>query len=130
MEKYYDQVELNHYPKTVILNFLNIVLNNNYFEYKNTYFKQTNGCAMGSICSPTYAILVLAYCEDQIFEECKSIFNETETEIIIISFYRYIYDILILWPFNETKLNEGRGRIYCTTRFDKRLSFSSKNKME
>ena len=103
LDKYYDQVELNHYPKTVILNFLNIVLNNNYFEYKNTYFKQTSGCAMGSICSPTYAILVLAYCEDQIFEDGKSIFNETETEIIIKSFYRFISEILILWPLNVTK---------------------------
>ena len=40
------------------------VLKNSYFTYKNEYYQQTSGCAMGSPISATIANLVMEYIEE------------------------------------------------------------------
>ena len=47
-----------------ILRLLEFVLKNSYFTYKNDYYKQISGCAMGSPISATIANLVLEHVEE------------------------------------------------------------------
>jgi hypothetical protein len=47
-----------------ILKLLEFVLTNSYFTYKNEYYQQTSGCAMGSPISATIANLVMEYIEE------------------------------------------------------------------
>lgn len=101
LTKYYSQVSLNKYPKVIILNLLKLLLYNNYFYYQKKCYRQINGCAMGSICSPVYAILVLGFFEINLFNMCSNKFGILKTNKIFNHFRRYIDDLVLLWPLNK-----------------------------
>lgn len=70
----------------------NITLNNNYFQYKDTFYQQLDGCAMGSPISSTIAQLVMEYLEETVINNL---------DINITFFKRYVDDCLTAVPENK-----------------------------
>ena len=48
--------------------FIEIILNNNSFQFNNVNYIQTLGTAMGTKMAPTYATLTQAYAEENLYE--------------------------------------------------------------
>jgi len=101
LNKFYDRVAINNYPKELLISLLTIVIENNYFINNGTFYRQKKGCAMGSIMSPTYAILYLGFLEDCLYDDLINCFGIEKTKKIFDCFYRFIDDILIIWPFSQ-----------------------------
>ena len=73
----------------VILELLKLILTCNNFEFNGKHFLQIKGCAMGTICAPSYANIFMG-----IFEK-KYIYPFIESNAKL--YLRYIDDIFILW---------------------------------
>jgi len=61
-----------------------IVLKNNFFQFRDTFWLQINGTAMGTHCGPDYANLFLAALEDRL------------SQLQIIFFKRFLDDLILL----------------------------------
>src|SRR3978361_2132464 len=76
-------------PKEEFQKALNFTLTTNFFQFKNNFYKQLDGVAMGSPISSVIAQLVMEYAEEQIINSLD--FN--------ISFYkRYVDDCILAIP--------------------------------
>ena len=63
------------FPKEIILEGINFILNNNTFHFNGNYFRQTKGTAMGTKFAPVYATLVMGYLKETLYEKIKNIFG-------------------------------------------------------
>jgi hypothetical protein len=82
---------------------IRIVMNNNFFSFDNQTYKQIQGFAMGTSCSPTVANLYLAY-----QEMCKSIHRPEKLPRSwgkLVCYLRYIDDIHGIFEGTEAQLN-------------------------
>lgn len=85
--KKFTDIPLDEFQKAISL-----TLNSTYFSFKNTFYKQIDGCAMGSSISSVVAQLVLEELEAKIISELK--FN--------LPFYvRYVDDCLTAVPHDQ-----------------------------
>ena len=75
----------------VIRDTLELVLNNNYFEFNGQYYLQTHRTAMGSPIAPSYAKIFMAALETEMLLNAPN-------EFIPLEWIRYIDDIFALWP--------------------------------
>ena len=55
--------------KFFITDGIEIILNNNSFQFNNINYMQTLGTAMGTKMAPTYATLTLSYLEENLYEK-------------------------------------------------------------
>jgi len=78
------------------LRLLEWVMNNNYFKYKDTHYKQVKGFAMGTPCAPNGANLFLIYNEILMMKKQK--FPQY--------YFRYLDDIFIVWLDSKNELQE------------------------
>lgn len=74
---------------------VNLTLTSNYFQFKENFYQQLDGCAMGSPISSTIAQLVMEYLEEKVLQHLN---------IPIIFFKRYVDDCLTAVP--EGKIND------------------------
>ena len=72
-----------------IIQGLELIMKNNYFEFGNSTWLQLVGTAMGTPCAPLFAILYVSY-----FEETLIIPTFKNN---LIHFYRYIDDVFGIW---------------------------------
>lgn len=79
----HNQAEVN-----IICDILNLTLNTRYFSYKGKYYIQNKGVPMGGTISGLLAEIVLQEAENRVIN--SSIEN-------LISFKRYVDDVLIVW---------------------------------
>lgn len=78
-----------------IFSLLDFVLTHNYFVFKDRFYHQVNGTAMGTNCAPTYANLFLGWWEERIaFMEEYENYNSH-----ILFWGRYNDDVLILGTY-------------------------------
>jgi hypothetical protein len=99
---------LQNYNENVannILNMLQIVLQQNYFQFDNQYYKQNVGLAMGA---PTPAIIAETFLQNL---EHNQIYNIL-TKYIIIGYFRYVDGILIIYDINKTHIDTIINEIY------------------
>jgi hypothetical protein len=99
--------------KEQLIKMLNVIIEQNYFQYNNQYFKTEKGLAMGSPTSGTFAEIYL-----QLIEELY-IKHGIEDQNIVY-YKRYVDDIFIIFDtrrINETTINKVMNSI------DKRLEF-------
>ncbi|GAB1597911.1 uncharacterized protein LOC115215981, partial [Argonauta hians] len=90
------QYWLNHSPTTLhermnqdfIIEGLKFILQNNYFGFNNTTYRQTSGTAMGTKAAPTYANLVMGYLEKQIYEKSKNKFGNHFHNFLLTNWLR------------------------------------------
>ena len=75
--------------KTVIVNFLKMILTLNNFVFNGQHYLQIKGCAMGTKCAPSYANFFMDNFES------KYIFPKTNQKTK--AYRRFIDDIFMLW---------------------------------
>jgi hypothetical protein len=78
---------------------LKIVMEQNYFQFDQKYYKQTEGLAMGA---PTSAILAEIFIQ---YIEHKHLYPIVKTQEII-TYYRYVDDVLIIYDQNKTNIEQ------------------------
>lgn len=94
-EKWNTLKEHTSLTQDIFIESVNLALTNNYFQFKNLFYQQLDGCAMGSPISSTVAQLVLEYLEEKVLNDIKT---------PVIFFKRYVDDCLIAIP--EDKIDE------------------------
>ena len=80
----------------VITTFLFLILTLNNFIFNCKHYLQRKGCAMGTVCAPTYANIFMGHFEDtyiypKIVNKCKL-------------YLRYIDDIFLIWTGTKNEL--------------------------
>ena len=78
-----------------LLELAHVVLKNNFFEFNGDFYQQLRGTAIGTKCTPSYAILFLAALEGKLLAEVQ---NKGWVWL------RYIDDVFIIWQRGEEKL--------------------------
>ena len=97
-EIWMDRNKINADIKEQILQLLKIIIEQNYFQYNNQYFKTEKGIAMGSPISGTLAEIYLQLIEEQYIKQW--IENQN------ITYYkRYVDEIFII--FDTSRMNEN-----------------------
>src|SRR5690348_7984431 len=61
--------EIGHPYRFILVDFLHIIMHNNFFKFNNQYYHQLKGTAMGTACAPAYANML----ERDIVEKFKKI---------------------------------------------------------
>lgn len=79
-------------PLLTFLDLLNFVFENNYFQYNDTFYSQTNGLGMGNCLSPICADLVMQDLQNKLISTLP---------FKIPFFKRYVDDILTTIPKNQ-----------------------------
>lgn len=95
----------DRFSASFIINGLRLILENNTFRYKNSFYRQIAGVAMGTKMAPTYAILTLGYLEVKLYDQCRTHFGDSKSDYIINNLFRFIDDIFIKWPFGKELLD-------------------------
>lgn len=86
-------------PRDFILQCATIALKENYFEYEGSLYLQTNGTSMGSVFAPSVAGLYV-----HLFEQTHITHNTNPYTGNILTWRRYIDDILMIWQGSEITL--------------------------
>ena len=94
IEKYLQKFNKTDIPTEFILKLLRLVMENNIFQFGNTFWRQNIGTAMGTPCACVYATLFYAYFEQTyILPKYKN---------NILFYVRTIDDIFCVWNDNHT----------------------------
>ncbi|XP_043941304.1 zinc finger RNA-binding protein [Protopterus annectens] len=96
--------------KIASVTLMDTVLKYNFIMFDGEYHQQKTGVAMGAVCAPTFANIVLAKWEEQFIVNCR--FKECWTK-----YYRFLDDIVILWTEGQEKFLEFMEYINQTTTF-------------
>jgi len=80
-----------------IMEMMQFVMNNNFFQFQDHLYTQKNGLAMGTACAPLIANIYAAYFERQ---------QQVRTQKGVLLFNRYIDDILMIFQGSEKDLTE------------------------
>ena len=87
-----------------LLDFINLIMDNNYFFFNDQYYKQIKGLAMGTPCAPTIANLFLAM--EEITKGMKSPYMFQKRPYgKLICYFKYIDDIFSVFEGTKVQLN-------------------------
>ncbi|XP_060085696.1 uncharacterized protein LOC132565106 [Ylistrum balloti] len=108
-----------------------IVLQENTFQFNDKNYQQIQGTAMGTKMAPTYATLVMGILEVQFYNKYGEQFGQEEKKDLKENFKRFLDDCFILWKKSDddlrnffTMLNELHPKIQFTMEKSKiRLPF-------
>lgn len=75
MDKQGHQID-QRFPKELILEGLQLILENNHFFFDDKYYLQIKGTAMGTKVAPKYATLVLGFLEEKMYAETHEILGD------------------------------------------------------
>ena len=101
----------------VIITFLSLILTLNNFIFNSIHYLQVMGCAMGTICAPSYANIFMAKFEQQYIYP----FIKDMTSLYL----RYIDDIFIIWKGTKEELQsfiKDLNTKHRTIKFDYKIS--------
>uniref|UniRef100_A0A8D9BBF2 Nicotine oxidoreductase n=1 Tax=Cacopsylla melanoneura TaxID=428564 RepID=A0A8D9BBF2_9HEMI len=88
--------------KEELISLVKLCLNQNYFQFNNQFYSQTDGLPMGSPLSPILANIYMNHFENKILQESKFKNN-------IISWFRYVDDILIIWSSSNRQMENFKN---------------------
>ncbi|CAF1203313.1 unnamed protein product [Adineta steineri] len=108
LEKMIDHLQLKQVDgltKETIIRLAKFVMQNNYFKYKNDYYHQIRGGAMGSPLTLTIANCYMFFFEQSIIRQINNSYG---------LYFRYIDDIIILinWPNRHLKKEINRWNTF------------------
>ena len=100
--------ELIHprFSEEFITDSIKFILENNTFHFNDNYYLQVKGTAMGTKMAPTYANLVLAYLEENLYSKVNETKGTEFMEFIQTNFLRYLDDCFIIWPNSKYNIDE------------------------
>lgn len=93
------------FSDSFICDAIELILDNNAFQFNDQYYLQTKGTAMGTKFAPAYANLVLAYLEEQMYEELANQKDIAYANYIKNNYLRYLDDVFIIWD-NKYSINK------------------------
>src|SRR5690606_21304810 len=99
---------------------LELILNNNYFEFNNKYYLQINGTAMGTRVAPSFANIFMGRLEKSFLE----------TQLKPLVYLRYIDDIFIIWQHGISQLHsfiQNFNNFHPSIKFTSNISSSEIN---
>ena len=76
---------------------LELILENNYFEFNDKYYLQTHGTAMGTTMAVSYANIFMAVLEEEILKNAPEGLTPLE-------WIRFLDDIFPIWFHGEASL--------------------------
>ncbi|XP_043913221.1 THO complex subunit 2-like [Protopterus annectens] len=94
----------------LITDMMGLVLDHNYIQFENEFFKQTRGVAMGAVCAPIFANLVMLEWESE--HLFKSEYYQH-----IVHYTRFLDDLFVLWDGPIDKISDFISYINNTTEF-------------
>ena len=121
IRKHLDNRENKEVTTDTLVELVDIVLKNNYFQFLDKTFKRKRGTAIGTKFAPPYSILFMADLE-------KRLLSDVDLKPYI--WWRYIDDIFLIWEHGEESLKlflEKINSIHPTIKFTADWSYSSVN---
>ena len=103
VKKKYDHYPKKTIPINIITTFLALILALNNFILNLKFYLQIKGCAMGTICAPSYANIFMSE-----FEEIY-IYPLIKNKSVI--YLRYIEDNFMVWIKSESELRQFMNEI-------------------
>ena len=103
VKKKYDHYPNKTIPTKIIVTFLALILTLNNFIFNSKFYLQIKGCAMGTICAPSYANIFMSE-----FEE-KHIYPLIKNKSVI--YLCYIGNIFMVWIKSESELRHFMNEI-------------------
>ncbi|CAJ0967399.1 unnamed protein product [Ranitomeya imitator] len=100
---YLESSNLDPDLRELVLELLEFILTHNFFVFKDRFFLQRQGTAMGAACAPSYANLFLGFWERDIFQGGA---HSAPSVHQILGWYRYIDDVLFIWHGPVLELQE------------------------
>ncbi|XP_029648835.1 uncharacterized protein LOC115222656 [Octopus sinensis] len=102
---------LEHLPKTINEEAVLVTLDNNYFLFGDTYYRQKCGIAMGTKAAPVVANLIMAYFEFTLYE--ISLQKNCYPFYLYIreNWKRYLDDCFIIWKENNDKILDFKSTL-------------------
>ena len=94
------------FNKNLIIEGIEIILNNNSFQFLKINYIQTLGKAIGTKMAPTYPTLTLAYLEEKLYEKMGKKYSNDIKEDFTKSWKRYLDDCFIFWKHPWRDINE------------------------
>ncbi|XP_073408530.1 uncharacterized protein [Dendrobates tinctorius] len=101
----------------LLLELLQFVLTHNFFVFKDQFYRQRCGTAMGAACAPSYANLFLGAWERSIFGD-----EGAPAASHVLCWHRYIDDVLFFWDGTLQQLGDFMAWLNANT-FNIRLTF-------
>ena len=101
-------------PLKYMLQFIVFILKKNYFKFRDTFYLQIHGTAMGSPFAPNYANIFMDYIERRILDSAPD--NKKP-----ILWLRFIDDIFAIWTYDHYSLHqffEHMNIIHPTIKFE------------
>jgi len=96
LQKYPDSVN-ERFSQRFIKEGIQIILENNNFNFDDKYYNQSKGTAMGTKFAPTYATLVVGFLEQKLYAIIGSIYNDEFLSFIKTFWKRFLDDCFIFW---------------------------------
>lgn len=93
-------LEIPPSQRSLVLEALKCIWENNFFPYEDTMYHQWRGTAMGTHMAPSYANLFMG-----LFEETYIWFEHAHKSKIVL-YHRYIDDLFFLWNGSEAEAME------------------------
>ena len=103
MKNKYDHYPKKTIPTKIITTFLALILTLNNVIFMPNFLLQIKGCAMGTICAPSYANIFMLE-----FEE-KHIYTLIKNKSVI--YLRYIDNIFMVWIKSKSELRQYMNEI-------------------
>ena len=122
----------------MIRSMLELILENNYFEFNDKYYLQTHGTAMGTTMAVSYANIFMATLEEEILKNAPEGLTPLE-------WIRFLDDIFAIWCHGEASLIRflhHMNKLHTTIKFeyeystktvhflDTRIYVNEQNKLE
>jgi len=102
----YPEILHSRFNKQFIIDGIELILNNNSFQFNNKNYIQTLGTAMGTKMAPTYATLTLAYLEEHLYDKIEQEYGNNIKMNFIKSWKRYLDDCFIFWKCSWGDINK------------------------
>ena len=109
ISKYSTQIPLlDRFNVAFICEALKIILENNFFEFNDSFIQQIKGFAMGTKAAVQCANLAVAYLEVKMFAMLPTIYPQDFVDFIIRNYFRLLDDIIHAWlaKFDVTQFYE------------------------
>ncbi|KAM4044953.1 uncharacterized protein ACNLHF_008801 [Anomaloglossus baeobatrachus] len=100
-----DSSNLDRSLSGLIMELLEFVLTHNFFNFRDRFFLQRRGTAMGAACAPSYANLFLGYWEREVFGGGVPASSHAQCWL------RYTDDILVVWGGTGLELEDFVRRL-------------------
>ena len=84
---------------------IELILNNNSFQFDNKNYIQTQGTAIGTKMVPMYTTLILAYLKENLYQGIGKKYNNSTKTKFIRSWKRYLDHCFALWMCSWGRIN-------------------------